>query len=145
MKLYFEAEVNSSLIDVKSQFNQDLFLKLKPPFLKLELERFDGCEKGNEVHLKMGVPGLLQTWVSTITDAFQSETVWQFVDEGTVLPPPLSYWRHVHRVETLSQNRCKISDAIEYRCRSAFLEPLMYGPLWLSFSIRPRVYRRFFG
>ncbi|NBX69268.1 MAG: hypothetical protein EBR01_09950 [Proteobacteria bacterium] len=85
MKLYFEAQVSSSVTEVKSQFNQDLFLKLKPPLMSLKLERFDGCEKGHEVHLKMGLPGFLQNWVSQITDSSQTDDVWEFVDEGKIL------------------------------------------------------------
>ncbi|NBY18731.1 hypothetical protein EBQ74_00415 [bacterium] len=145
MKLYFEAQVSSSVTEVKSQFNQDLFLKLKPPLMSLKLERFDGCEKGHEVHLKMGLPGFLQNWVSQITDSSQTDDVWEFVDEGKILPPPLSYWRHIHRVERMSETNSRISDSIEYRCKSRVLEKLLWGPLWLSFSIRPGVYRQVFG
>jgi ligand-binding SRPBCC domain-containing protein len=145
MKLYFEAEVKSSVKEVKNQFNQELFLKLKPPFMSLELERFDGCEKGHEVHLKMGLPGFLQNWVSHITDSSQTDTAWEFVDEGKILPPPFTYWRHTHRVEKMSETSSRISDSIEYRCQSRLLEKLLWGPLWLSFSIRPRVYREVFG
>ncbi|NBX76892.1 MAG: hypothetical protein EBQ92_10095 [Proteobacteria bacterium] len=145
MRLYFEAEVKSPVLDVKKRFNQELFLKLKPPFMSLELERFDGCERGDEVHLKMGLPGFLQNWVSHITDSSQTESAWEFIDEGKELPHPFTYWKHIHRVEKINETSSRISDSINYRCQSPLLEKLLWGPLWLSFSIRPRVYREVFG
>ncbi|MFM8270696.1 MAG: hypothetical protein ACKN9V_10955 [Pseudomonadota bacterium] len=145
MKLYFEAQVKSTLQEIKTGFNQDLFLRLKPPFMSLKLERFDGCEKGHEVHLKMGMPGFLQGWVSEITESSQSDTVWEFVDEGKKLPAPFTFWRHIHRVEKISDTSCRVSDSIEYRCTSGLVERALWGPLWLSFSIRPRIYREVFG
>lgn len=144
MKLYFEAQVKSSVVEIKKGFNQELFLKLKPPGMVLILERFDGCEKGDEVHLKMGVPGLLQSWVSEITDSNQGDDFWQFIDEGKVLPKPFTYWKHIHRVQRINESESRISDSIQYRCKPGLLEKLLWLPLWLSFSIRPGVYRRVF-
>ena len=145
MKLFFEAKVKTPFLEVKSQFNEKLFLELKPPFMALELKRFDGCEKGHEVHLRMGFPGLMQNWVSHITGSSQTDTYWEFVDEGETLPPPLTFWRHVHRVEKLSDHTSRITDSIEDRCKSLILERLMWAPLWMSFAVRPSIYRRLFG
>lgn len=145
MNLYFEAQVKSTVQEIKAGFNQDLFLKLKPPFMSLRLERFDGCEKGHEVHLKMGAMGILQNWVSEITDSSHTDTVWQFIDEGKVLPAPFTSWKHVHRVEKINETSSRISDSIEYRCTSSMLERALWGPLWLSFAVRPRIYRKVFG
>ena len=144
MKLYFEAQVKSTVRDIKKGFNEDLFLKLKPPGIVLKLERFDGCEKGDEVHLKMGAPGLLQSWVSEITDSQEGDDFWQFIDEGKVLPKPFTYWKHIHRVEKINDGESSISDSIEYHCKSQLVEKTLWLPLWLSFSIRPGVYRKVF-
>jgi len=145
MKLYFEAQVKSTISEIKSRFNEELFLKLKPPFMVLKLERFDGCEKGNEVHLRMGAPGMLQKWVSTITASKTDSNEWLFVDEGKTLPLPFKYWRHEHKVTKLTETTSTISDSIEYDCGNSLLNRLLWGPLWLSFSIRPSVYRKEFG
>lgn len=145
MKLYFEAQVKTNVVEIKNGFNQDLFLKLKPPGMVLKLERFDGCEKGNEVHLKMGLPGALQSWISEITDSSQGDDFWQFIDEGKVLPKPFTYWKHIHRVEKINDGQSRISDSIEYHCKSQLTEKVLWLPLWLSFSIRPGVYRKVFN
>jgi ligand-binding SRPBCC domain-containing protein len=145
MKLYFEAQVKNTVQEIKKGFNQELFLKLKPPGMVLRLERFDGCVKGDEVHLKMGMPGMLQSWVSEITDSKQGDDYWQFIDEGKVLPKPFTYWKHIHRIEKIQEGITRISDSIEYRCKSRTLEKMLWLPMWLSFSIRPKVYRQVFN
>lgn len=145
MKIYFETKVNSSIEKIKLGFNRDLFLRLKPPFVHLELKRFDGCERGNEVHLELGLPGLSQSWLSRITESYSGPDHWTFVDEGSQLPFPLKNWRHEHRVQKLSETSSAIIDSIEYSCGNPIWDRLMFGPLWLSFCVRPRIYQNIFG
>lgn len=145
MKLFFQADVATNLKTIQQQFNRDLFLKLKPPFMTLNLKRFDGCEKGHEVHLELGLPGFLQSWISTITEAHQEPHRWVFVDEGTELPFPLKRWRHEHQVVELAPQHSRIIDSIEFDCGNPALNALMFGPLWLSFSVRPAIYKKAFG
>lgn len=114
MRLKFKTEVNSSLERAKTGFNRDLFLQLKPPFMQVILDRFDGCEVGHEVHLRTGIPGLLQPWVSLITEASVTPDSWFFVDEGKRLPFPLKNWRHRHEVKKTSNETSEILDEIEY-------------------------------
>ncbi|NBX92461.1 MAG: hypothetical protein EB120_06850 [Proteobacteria bacterium] len=145
MKLYFEAKVKSGIPEIKDRFNKELFLKLAPPGLVLKLDRFDGCEEGNEVHLRMGLPGILQKWVSKITFASTTPAKWVFVDEGTVLPFPFKSWCHEHSVTQITDSVSLISDSINYDCGNSLLNTLIWGPLWLSFRIRPKVYQKEFG
>jgi len=145
MKLYFETEVLGKLSDIKKGFNQDLFLKLKPPFMALQLDRFDGCEVGNEVHLRLGLGWPAQKWVSLITEAHEKDKEWLFVDEGKLLPFPLKKWRHEHRVIQKTDSTCVISDSIQFQGTNSLLERLIWAPLWLSFSYRPKVYLQIFG
>lgn len=145
MKLYFEAEVTGQVGKIKEQFDRELFLKLKPPFLSLHLDRFDGCEVGNEVHLRMGLGALLQSWISVITEAHFDEKEWLFVDEGKYLPFPFKSWKHEHKVIQKTKTTCVISDSIEFDCKHLFPNAFIYGPLWLSFSNRPQIYRQVFG
>jgi len=114
MQLTFRTEVGASLQDVKSGFNRDLFLQLKPFFLQLKLDRFDGCERGHEVHLRTGLPGFLQPWVSRIVEDSISEKCWYFVDEGASLPFPLRSWKHRHEVRVTHQGTSEILDMIDY-------------------------------
>lgn len=144
MKLIFETIVPRPLSYVRARFNRDLFLALAPPWTKIDLERFDGCAPGDEVHLALSNLGLKQKWVSRITSDVDSPTEWSFVDEGTLLPFPLSSWRHEHRVTLVSESSCMIIDDIEFRCAPAFLTPLVKPFLWLNFCIRPKRYLEFF-
>ncbi len=144
MKIRFEAKVSKSLSLVKNAFNHELFLSLKPPIMQLKLLRFDGCKPGDEVHLKMGAFGITQNWISVITSAKETEQEWQFIDEGKVIPWPLLKWKHVHSVIALSANESLIIDDIEYEGVNPLMTALLYPSLWFSFSVRPRIYRKYF-
>ncbi len=144
MKIRFETKVQKRLSAVKAAFDQELFLALKPPGMQLKLIRFDGCKPGDEVHLKMGAFGLLQDWVSHITSSIEDEKQWQFVDEGQVIPWPLKHWKHVHRVESIGDSEALIIDDIEFTAPNSALTALLFPSLWLSFSVRPSRYRKFF-
>ena len=145
MQLTFRTEVGASLQDVKSGFNRDLFLQLKPFFLQLKLDRFDGCERGHEVHLRTGLPGFLQPWISRIVEDSFTENCWYFVDEGASLPFPLRSWKHRHEVRVTEKGTSEILDVIEYSSGNRFLDVILYAPLWIVFAGRASVYRRVFG
>ena len=145
MKIHFQTEVGASLELVKAGFDQNLFLQLKPPVLKLHLDRFDGCTKGCEVHLRTGLPGLLQSWISVITEDQLSPDHWHFVDEGKLLPFPLNHWRHHHEVRRIPGGGSVIEDRIHYSSGNPLLDALLFPSLWWVFSGRGVVYRRVFG
>lgn len=144
MKILFETKIDSSFLKVKSLFNLDLFLALKPPFVKMTVDRFDGCSPGNEIHLNLNTLGKKQTWVSVITSEMQDGKEWSFVDEGKTMPWPLASWRHHHRVIFLNERSCKIIDDINYDCVHSWMNMFMYPALWFTFAIRPHRYKKFF-
>ena len=53
MKLLFETKIDRPFLEIKSKFNLDLFVALKPPVVNLAVKRFDGCSPGHEVHLDL--------------------------------------------------------------------------------------------
>ncbi len=112
--------------------------------LSLEVLRFDGCHKGNEVHLQIGLGPLKQRWVSLITQDHTNENEMQFIDEGKVLPPPLSFWRHTHRVVKTGNESCEIFDEVEFNCNNKILEKSLYPLLKFQFSLRTAAYQRYF-
>lgn len=144
MKLLFKSPVPLPVQKVKDSFNRELFIRLAPPLIPFKLERFDGCVKGNEVHILLGLKPFQQHWVSLITYDGENESGWSFIDEGKVLPWPLSYWKHHHRVDRVSDSSSLILDDIEYRCSPALLSIFMKPFLWSVFAIRPRRYASFF-
>jgi ligand-binding SRPBCC domain-containing protein len=143
MRLLFETELNTPQEKIIAGFDRELFIFLSPPGVKVDLVRFDGCKKGDEVHLHIRSGGLQQEWVSLITEDSHTAQEWSFVDEGKKLPWPLKKWRHHHRVLSTGDKTSKIIDDINFECALG-LSPLMYPILWASFAVRPGRYRKFF-
>jgi ligand-binding SRPBCC domain-containing protein len=144
VKLRFETDINQSLQEIKSRFNLDLFIALKPPLIQLSVNRFDGCSPGHEIHLDIKTLGLKQKWISLITEEVQSDNEWSFVDEGKVMPWPLASWRHHHRVISSGAKSSKIIDDITFSCVYPWMNLFMFPALWPTFAIRPSRYRKFF-
>lgn len=145
-RLKIETKVVGNFQEVFQQFNVKLFKALKPPGLKLEVLRFDGSQKGHEVHLKLGQLGLWANWISIITESVHNENECYFIDEGRRLPPPLKNWKHKHLVRKLDENTSLIIDDISYSCHGGIItENMMWPILWAQFSMRAPVYRQFFS
>lgn len=142
-RLLFKTQVPASLEEVKKGFNLQLFEALKPPVVNLKVERFDGCQKGDEVHLKVGL-GIMLPWISHITDDQESPDQWYFIDEGHRMPPPLKKWKHIHKVVRNDQG-CQIIDDINYSCGNVIVDKIMRPILYLQFVTREGVYQKIFG
>lgn len=138
MKLVIKTPIPKNFRQVFAQFNRELFIKLKPPVLNLEVERFDGCKKGDEVHLV--VSG--QKWVSHIVDFHEDEKEIFFVDLGVVTPPPIKTWKHIHRIKKIDDNNSEVIDDIEYSTGNTFIDKLIYPALLAMFSLRRPIYKR---
>lgn len=145
MKIILKTNVSTDYEKVFEGFTLKLFKALKPPLTGLEVQRFDGCHTGDEVHLEVKVLGQKQTWISHITDFQHNSQEVYFIDEGHVLPPPLVYWKHKHRMIKRTQDKSTIVDEIEFKTHSRFLDTLLYPALYAQFRLRKPVYQRFFG
>lgn len=144
MKLFFKTPISKPFEKVRDGFTRDLFVYLSPSFIPSELIRFDGCKKNDEVHIKLGPGPISQKWISLITFEETNAAGWSFIDEGKVLPWPLRYWKHHHRVDKISSNECCIVDDIEYACTNKLLDTLVKPFLWSVFAIRPKRYQTYF-
>lgn len=143
MKILIRTKIEKNYQVLFSKFNLHLFEALKPPLLNLVVERFDGCKKGDEVHLKMDFFGLInQRWISHITADFKSEYEIFFVDVGVLLPPPLKKWTHIHRLEKITEISSFVTDDIEYSCGNGALDLLIYPVLYSMFLFRKPIYKR---
>lgn len=144
MKIKIQTLVHGHFHEVYKKFDQDLFLKLTPPLVKINLARFDGCKPGDEVHLDMTFLGKKDRWVSKIVKASECSYEKYFVDEGEVLPPPLKHWRHKHVVIKSGNSKCFIVDDINYTTDIPPLDVILYPFIYLSFLYRRPVYRKYF-
>jgi ligand-binding SRPBCC domain-containing protein len=143
MQLEFRTRVNSSIEEIKSQFDAKLFKKLAPPFLKLEVIEFGGCKLGDTISLRLVTPVFKGDWKSVITEEFQSESEWYFVDEGRILPAPFISWKHNHIVKEKGKYS-DIIDRIEFKCANRAIELVMTPGLALSFLYRKPIYKKIF-
>jgi ligand-binding SRPBCC domain-containing protein len=144
LRFVLTTPVLKSVDEVKEGFDLSLFKALKPPLINLNVKRFDGCEKGDEVHLEVGL-GVMFDWISLIPEHGQSLDEWYFIDCGSQLPPPLKQWRHHHRVLKREAGGSIIVDDISFSSGFKLLDYLLYLPLKAQFMLRAPVYRKVFG
>lgn len=143
-KIYFQTETNTPYQDVIDNFDRDLFVYLAPPLLPFNLVKFDGCKTGDQVIIELGPKPFSITWQSDITEDYQDESKWYFVDEGVKLPFPLKKWRHIHTVAKDHNGNGVIIDDINYSSGNAFLDNLLYPALLAQFLPRKILYKKFF-
>ena len=142
MKIFIKTLVENDYKTIESKFDKELFIKLSPPLMKLSVDRFDGCKKGDEVHLRMNLFNLLnQKWISVITASESNNNEFYFIDEGTVLPPPLKKWKHVHRVEKINETHSYVIDDIEYSTGNIILDNTIFPVLYSMFFFRKHIYQ----
>jgi len=143
MKIYLKTVVEGDYKTVAARFDLQLFEYLVPPFTKVKIETFTGSKKGDKVHVRFLFP-LKANWKSDIVEDGANEQEVYFVDEGTVLPPGLKYWRHKHVVQKHSDDTAVIIDDIDFKGLNSVLTVLLYLPLWITFRMRKPLYKRFF-
>lgn len=144
MKIYLSTPIEQDYLVVYNQFNRELFEFLSPTFPKIKVEKFDGSKTGDFIHLKFGFP-LYKNWVSEITEDKVSDELCYFIDEGRQLPPGIIYWKHKHVVRKTGPNSCEIIDDIEFKSWNNLSSFLLYPMLYLSFSPRKKLYKKFFS
>ncbi|GAB3882024.1 SRPBCC family protein [Spirosoma agri] len=145
MHLELKTDVTKSMADVWQGFNRDLFDRLSPPFPPVDVVRFDGCLKGDVVHLRLNFLVFRQDWVSQIVDQQTTEFEIYFVDQGTRLPFFLTYWHHRHRLLRNPSGGTCIIDDITFRTPFRLTDLLLYPVMWLLFAYRKPIYKRLFN
>lgn len=145
MHLKLKAKVTQHYLEVKDGFNEQLFVKLNPPFPPVKLKEFGGCEEGDKVHLVLNFIFFKQDWISAITYNHTDNKVFEFIDEGVKLPFFLKSWKHHHRVEKDTDNSSVIVDDINFASPFLLMDYLLYPVLWLQFYYRKPIYRRIFS
>jgi ligand-binding SRPBCC domain-containing protein len=144
MRIIIKTKVQQDFKKVFQAFDINLFMKLKPPLVSLNVIRFDGCQKGNEVHIEVTILWMKQKWISLITEQQSNENGIYFIDEGVLLPKPLKYWKHKHIIEK-SIDSSIIIDDICYSTNNILLDFLLFPALFLQFYFRKPVYKSYFS
>ncbi len=143
MNFIIQTPVNTNADEVLSKFDADLFVALKPPFMPLELKRFDGCKAGDKVHLCLGKKPFLQYWDALVTEHGEENDYYYFIDIGERLPFPLKRWTHLHKIYK-KENGSIIEDNITFHSPFKLLDFLLYPFLYFMFYLRKKVYRNYF-
>lgn len=144
MKLKVKTKVNSYYKDIYKNFNQELFLKLNPPFPKIEIKLFEGSNKNDEVHLKLNFILFYQEWISLITDYYEDLEEIFFIDIGKKLPFFLKFWKHKHRILKINKDYSFIIDEIEYKSFNKLFDYLLLPIMYFQFLYRKPIYKSFF-
>lgn len=136
--------VQQPYLKVKEGFNETLFRKLNPPFPKVNLKQFDGCQKGDVVAMELEFFLFQDRWESHITADDTTDAYFFFQDEGRQLPFFLKSWRHRHWVKKLNENSSQIVDDIHYSTGNFMTDLLFYPIMKAQFLYRQPVYRKWF-
>lgn len=144
MRITLQTEVTEHWTKVKEGFNGDLFLQLNPPLPKVKLLRFDGSEKGDLVSMELDFILWKDQWTSLITSDSETESGFDFIDEGEKLPFPFKRWKHHHIVKE-KQPGSVIIDDIQFSSGIFILDLLLYPLLYLQFLYRKPIYKRVFS
>ena len=145
MRFTISTNVQKSYKQVFQGFDESLFLALAPPFPKVKLLRFDGCKKGDEVHLELNLIFFKQRWDAEIIESGELENELYFIDKGAQLPFFLKKWKHHHRIIGHENGTSDIVDAIEYTTPFFLFDYLMFPVLYLQFAARKPIYKRLFN
>ncbi len=146
MNIKIETAVRGNYKEVLARFDRELFEQLSPPGAEVDLIRFDGSHKGDIVHLRLKLAGMIkQDWISEIVEEGEDDEKAWFVDQGTQLPFFLSKWKHRHIVRRQAEEESLIVDDIHFEWHNPLLSGLLYPLLYAQFAYRAPIYRRFFG
>lgn len=143
MNIQLKTKVDGNYKDVMAKFDRHLFEALKPKNAKMEIVEFTGSKKGDRVHLQFLSP-IKTEWISEITEDGENEKISYFIDEGVKLPFPLSFWRHRHVVEKISEDESYIIDDMTYRGINSLFTILLYPALYIAFYPRKKIYKSYF-
>ncbi|KYG81525.1 hypothetical protein EV198_1716 [Roseivirga ehrenbergii] len=143
MKIKISTKVEQDLSNVKEGFNERLFIRLNPPFPKVELNRYDGCKSGDIVGLTLNFFLFKQEWISEIIDQTETEQRFEFIDVGKKLPSFFKRWRHKHIMERL-ESGTMIVDDIEYTTPFLLLNYILYPLIYFQFIYRIPIYKKWF-
>ena len=143
MNIRLKTRVDGNYKEVMKQFDQKLFEALKPKYGKMEIIEFTGSKKGDTVHLQFLSP-IKMEWISKITEDGENEKNTYFIDEGVKLPFPLSYWKHKHIVQKITEDSSCIIDDMTFEGINSLFTLLLYPALYIAFYPRKSIYKSFF-
>lgn len=139
-ELHYSSTFKANFQEVIKNFDQKLFQFLLPRIFPCKINRYDGHQVDDEIHISIGN----RQWISKITNVHSSEREFSFTDEGETLPLPLKKWHHKHRVVKLNEEEVTIIDEISFDCGNNILNNITYPILFAQFIPRIALYKKYF-
>ncbi|GAB4334612.1 MAG: hypothetical protein OHK0038_11880 [Flammeovirgaceae bacterium] len=143
MRIYIETEVENDIEKVWKRFDKQLFIELSPLFPKVNILRFDGCQKDDVVKLEINFVFSKQLWESYISENVVNENSCYFTDVGRTLPFFLKSWNHQHLLIKKGE-KTLIIDNITFQSFGFLMNFLIYPMLYLQFWMRKPIYKKYF-
>lgn len=138
-----ETKVNASMPFVWSKFDEALLKNLSPPFPKVKILQFEGCETGNKVALQIDLIIIKPLWSTIITDHQKSESEIFFIDEGIKVPFGIKFWKHTHKIISNGPQNCTIQDFVAFKSIHFILDLFLFPFLWGMIFYRKPFYRKY--
>ncbi len=85
------------------------FQRLTPPWAPVRLETFEGIEEGQVAVIRLGAGPVSIRWEAVHSEHVEGR---QFVDRQR--RGPFARWQHVHRMEPLGPDACRLHDHLTY-------------------------------
>lgn len=128
----YEFIVDAPLEEVAA-FHQDtsVLKKLSPPPMFIQLHRFDPLQEGAVAEFTMWLGPIPLHWTAVHSNF---DRLHGFTD--TQAKGPLKSWAHTHRFDTLSSNKTKVTEHIEYEYADGLMgifNRLLFAPPALKF------------
>lgn len=143
MRLKIETKVQGNQKEVFEKFTKELLLFVSMPYPRFKLIHFNGSSVGSVVEAELDMIIKKVKWVSVVTEhEVQSEKSW-FVDEGTVMPFGMIYWRHKHLVEQRNDGAYIIDD-LTFHGNNFFKSLMLYFMFIPAFYYRKPRYKMYF-
>lgn len=143
MNIQLKTKVEGNYKEIMKRFDRQLFEALKPKGAKMEIVEFTGSKKGDTVHLQFLSP-IKTEWISKITEDGEDEKESYFIDEGVKLPFPLSYWKHRHVVQKITEDSSYIIDDMTFKGPFFLITLFLYPALYIAFYPRKSLYKSYF-
>ncbi len=113
------------------------FERLTPPWEPVELVSSAGVFEGSIAELRVRLAPLIwSTWVARHQDIEPGRQFRDIAQSG-----PFSKWEHTHQMRPLTDDRCLLSDHIEYQPPLGFLSNMLVGRLIRAKLSRTFAYR----
>lgn len=113
---------------------ESAFQRLSPPWDEVRIiERSNGIEKGARTVIDVRIWPFWKRWIAEHTSYTEGTS---FTD--TQVTGPFAYWQHEHKVSSITENTCSLTDHIEYTLPLGLL-----GKIFASGMIKQKLDRMF--